>query len=245
MSDQYVWLTWASSFLLPWLLLLWRYPAHRRVMLWASVLTTPFGLTEPLFIPRYWNPPSLFGLAQRTGFDLESLIFCFAIGGVGSRLYDMLTRRSTRPLPTVELAARRHRYHRLLLCIPVIVFPLLYPLAWNPIYPAILAMLAGGVATVTCRPDLAANTGIGGTLFALYYVSFVLGLELSAPGYIGRVWNLRDLSGVLLARVPLEEILFGFAFGLYWSGLYEHLTWRRSPRAVKLRGAPARRRASQ
>ena len=73
-SDQYVWLTWASSFLLPWLLLLWRYPAHRRVMLWASVLTTPFGLTEPLFIPRYWNPPSLFGLAQRTGFDLESLI---------------------------------------------------------------------------------------------------------------------------------------------------------------------------
>lgn len=40
-------------------------PAHRRTMLWASLLTTPFGLTEPLFVSEYWNPPSLFELAQR------------------------------------------------------------------------------------------------------------------------------------------------------------------------------------
>lgn len=38
------------------------------------------GFTEPLFVPAYWNPPTLFDLAQRTGFDIESLIFTFAIG---------------------------------------------------------------------------------------------------------------------------------------------------------------------
>jgi hypothetical protein len=27
----------------------------------------------------YWAPPSLFSLAQKTGFDIESLIFSFAI----------------------------------------------------------------------------------------------------------------------------------------------------------------------
>jgi hypothetical protein len=48
----------------------------------------PFGLTEPLFVPRYWDPPSLFNLAATTGFDIESLIFCFAIGGIGAVLYD-------------------------------------------------------------------------------------------------------------------------------------------------------------
>jgi hypothetical protein len=26
----------------------------------------------------YWNPPSLFDLAHRTGFDVESFILCFA-----------------------------------------------------------------------------------------------------------------------------------------------------------------------
>lgn len=28
--------------------------------------------------------------------------------------------------------------------------------------------------------------------------------------------------------IPLAELLFGFAFGLYWTGVYEHFTWHRS-----------------
>ncbi len=83
--DAHVWLIWSSAFLVPWVALYLAYPRHRRVMVRASLLTMPFGLTEPLFVPEYWNPPSLFGLAQRTGFDVESLIFCFAIGGRSGR----------------------------------------------------------------------------------------------------------------------------------------------------------------
>lgn len=26
---------------------------------------------------------------------------------------------------------------------------------------------------------------------------------------------------------PTKELLFAFAFGAYWSGVYEHLTWKR------------------
>lgn len=50
--DQLVWFVWASMFLLPWLILFLALPRYRKVMLWASVLTTPFGLTEPLFVPK-------------------------------------------------------------------------------------------------------------------------------------------------------------------------------------------------
>lgn len=73
--DHYVWLVWSSAFLLPWLVAYLAFPRQRNAMLWASLFTMPLGLTEPLFVPRYWNPPSLFDLAQRTGFDIESLIF--------------------------------------------------------------------------------------------------------------------------------------------------------------------------
>jgi len=31
---------------------------------------------------------------------------------------------------------------------------------------------------------------------------------------------------------PLEELLFGFAFGMYWASVYEHLTWRTSVTGV-------------
>jgi len=225
--DQYVWFSWASAFLLPWIALYLVFPAHRRTMLWASLFTAPFGLTEPLFVPAYWNPPSLFDLARRTGFDVESLIFTFAIGGVAAVLYSTLTRRGTEPLPASEKRRPLHRHHYQALAAPFVAFPVLYLFPWNPIYPGIVAMLIGAVATIACRPDLKTKTWVGGLLFLGYYVVFLLGLEWSAPGYIERVWNLAALSGVLVLGMPLEELLFAFAFGLYWSGVYEHFTWKR------------------
>jgi hypothetical protein len=86
----------------------------------------------------------------------------------------------------------------------------------------------GGLATVACRPDLKWKTVLGGILFAAYYAAFMGLLEWSAPGYLERVWNLAALSGVMVVGIPLEELLFGFAFGSYWSGVYEHLTWQGS-----------------
>ena len=107
MSFRYVWAFWASAFLLPWLGLWLLAPASRAVMWRASLATMPFGLTEPLFVPAYWNPPSFFDLAQKTGFDLESLVFCFAIGGTGSVLYNVLTGLNPTDLPPLERG--RHR----------------------------------------------------------------------------------------------------------------------------------------
>lgn len=87
-------------------------------------------------------------------------------------------------------------------------------------------MAAGGIATMLCRPDLASKTLLGGVLFLGYYALFMTALVLFAPGYIDAVWNLPALTGVRFAGIPLEELLFGFVFGMYWSGVYEHITWR-------------------
>jgi hypothetical protein len=225
---QYIWLIWSSAFLLPWLLLYALFPNYRRVMLWSSVLTMPFGLTEPLFVPKYWNPPSLFDLAQTTGFDIESLIFCFAIGGVSAVMYNALTGRNLQPVSVEERRSRQHRYHYQLLFLPFAAFPALYFLPWNPIYPGIIAMVAGGMGAVWCRPDLKFKTLVGGALFLAYYTLFMLGLKWSTPGYIEQVWNLNALSGIVIYDIPLEELLFGFSIGLYWTGVYEHLTWQKS-----------------
>lgn len=227
---QYIWLTWASAFLAPWLVLFIAVPQHRRTMAWSSIGTAPFGLTEPLFVPEYWNPPSLFDLAHRTGFDIESLIFSFAIGGVGCVLYNAITGQDLVPVRRGERRHSHHRYHALALLAPAAAFPALYLAPWNPIYPAIVAMALGGVATVLCRPDLLSKTWVGALLFLGYYAVFMFGLRWSAPGYIDRIWNLDALSGFLIYGVPIEELLFAAAFGMYWAGIYEHLTWRRPVR---------------
>lgn len=225
---HYVWLIWSSAFLIPWTVLFIARPAFRREMFRVSLLTSLLGLTEPIFVPRYWNPPSLFDLAQHTGFDIESLIFCFAIGGIGAVAYNAILNRAIGDVSCAERYNGRHRWHRLAISAPFIAFPILYFMPWNPIYPGIAAMAIGGVANVLCRPDLLRNTLIGGMLFLLLYASFMLLLVIFAPGYIEAVWHLPALSGVLLGGIPLEELGFGFSFGLYWAGIYEHLTWRRS-----------------
>ena len=227
-GDKYVWLVWALVFLIPWGVLYAAFPGQRRIMLLSSLLTSLFGLTEPIFVPEYWNPPSLFDLAQRTGFDIESLIYAFAIGGIGTVLYHALTRQHLVPISAPERAQPRHRFHRAALLAPFVLFGPLYVLPWNPIYPAITCLVIGGVASVICRPDLKGKILISGTLFLGLYTVFMLGLLLLAPGYIEQVWNLSALSGGLIGTIPLEELLFGFAFGVYWGGVYEHFTWSKS-----------------
>ena len=228
MTYHYVWLVWSSAFLLPWVLLYALFPQHRVTMWWASVFMAAFGLTQPMFVPEYWNPPSLFELAQRTGFDIESIIFSFAIGGIAAVFYNIILHKRTEALSPAARHHWRHGWHRWSLATPFVTFPILYFLPWNPIYAGIAAMLLGAFAAVLCRPDLKSNTLLGGVLFLALYAIFLFGLKWSAPGYIEQVWNLKALSGIVIYGLPVEELMFGFSFGLVWTGIYEHFTWKRS-----------------
>jgi hypothetical protein len=67
---------------------------------------------------------------------------------------------------------------------------------------------------------------VGGLVFLALYVVFLLGLKSLWPGYIEAVWNLGDLIAWRPAGLPLEELLFASGFGMYWSSVYEHVTWR-------------------
>lgn len=225
--DSFIWLAWSITFLIPWIGLFVAFSEHRRAMLWASLFTTPFGLTEPLFVPEYWSPPSVFDLALRTGFDIESLVFCFGIGGVGAVLFQVVTGRKSVPLPERVRRDRRHRFHQLALVSPFLIFVPLYFLPWNPIYPGITAMVVGAAATWACRPDLGKASLATSVLFLCYYAVFLAGLEVASPGYIERVWNLEALSGLSIIGFPLEELIFAAAFGAYWAGVYGHFTWHR------------------
>lgn len=234
MPEKLIWFVWSLGLVLVWLLVyLFNKPARKR-MLWASLLTMPFGLTEPLFVPEYWNPPSLFDLAARTGFDLESLIFCFGIGGLGIVLYDVIFKVRHEAMSPDEKHHHRHKYHRWTLILPLLVFPVLYfATDWNPIYSATITMFIAGIAALWCRPDLKKKIWVSGVLFTVFYFLYFFLLELFSPGYVERVWNLSAISGINLLNVPLEELVFAFTFGMLWSSYYEHLNWYKLTTARK------------
>lgn len=226
----YTWLTWTLLLLGIWLVifLLLGDRKRRREMLVVSFWTSLLGLTEPLFVPAYWNPPSLFNLAQTTGFDIESLLFAFGVGGGAFALYDLIFRRRTVNMPPAEHHRSRHRFHFWAIAsAPIIFGVLVFATNLNPIYDAVVAMFAGGVAALYCRPDLAQKMFASATIFLLFYFFFFLTLIIAYPGYVETVWNLKVLSGTLILGVPLEELLFAASFGFLWSGIYEHFTWEK------------------
>jgi len=218
------WLVFASGWLGVWLIIFLLKPSLRREMFWVSLFTMPIGLTEPLFVPEYWNPPSLFDLAAKTGFDIESLIFMFAIGGIGAVLYESIANVSHRKISKRQTAAKKFRWHFISIIIPALIWFLLVLFTnLNPIYPAALAFFIGAVMTMFCRPDLTRFIWLSGGVAAIIYFIYFICFNLFYPGFVSDVWNLSALSGILIFGIPLEELLVAYVFAMMWCSIYEHI----------------------
>ncbi|MBI5401408.1 hypothetical protein HZB05_01095 [Candidatus Wolfebacteria bacterium] len=228
---QYAWLIWSLLLLVIWGAVYFslKNKESKREMLVVSLWTSLLGLTEPLFVPEYWSPPSLFNLALRTGFDIESLLFSFGIGGIAVVVYELIFKTKHKKIHSHERHSPRHHYHLLtLLSAPVIFFLLLVATSINPIYIAVISMAGGGLFSWYCRPDLKKKMQTSAVIFLGIYFVYFLTLIALYPGYVEKVWNLRVISGILILGIPMEELLFAISFGFFWSSVYEHITWRKT-----------------
>lgn len=223
---QYAYLIFSLFLLGIWFILYFFKTTFRREMFLVSLATSFLGLTEPFFVPEYWSPPTLFNLALRTGFDLESLIFCFAVGGIVAVIYEAIFKVRHMAMSVSERQHFRHRFHFwVIISAPLVFFILFFTTNFNPIYSAALGLVVAFFATWYCRPDLVKKMLVSGLLFSVIYFFTFLLLNLTFPGYTEAVWNLKAVSGILLVGVPLEELIWAFTFGLYWSSIYEHFGW--------------------
>ena len=227
---QYAWLIWSLLLVGIWLVIYFLLDTKdkKREMLIVSLWTSLLGFTEPLFVPEYWSPPSLFDLALKTGFDIESLIFSFAIGGIAVVLYERIFRTAHKKMSLMDQRASRHRYHLwAILSAPIIFVILALTTPLNPIYISAIALLLGGLFTWYCRPDLKTKMTVSAFLFLGKYFFYFLTLIVMYPGYVEQVWNLKVISGIFIFGVPFEELMFAFSFGFFWSSTYEHFMWRK------------------
>lgn len=229
-EPQFAWLIWSMILIIVWAVIyvFLKNRESRKEMLVVSLWTSLLGFTEPFFVPEYWNPPSLFDLAHRTGFDIESFIFSFAIGGIAVVVYERIFGTVHTKMTEHERHLPHHRYHLFsILSSPFIFFALFFTTSLNPIYSAIIAMFVGGILSWYCRPDLKIKMLASALIFLGIYFFYFLTLTTLYPGYVEQVWKLKDISGILVLGIPLEELLFALSFGFIWSSIYEHITWRK------------------
>lgn len=216
--QQYAWFIWSSIALIFWILIYFSVNREKKKeMLVFSLLISLFGLTQPLWVPEYWRPLSIIKLPFK--FDIESIIFSFGTGGITVAVYSWA-------FPSIARPIIRNKYLLLSLFLgPVVFIIFLFAVRINHIYSAIIAMTVGGLFSYFLRPELRRRMLVSATFTTVIYFGYFLLLVLIFPGYIEKVWNLKNISGVLITGVPLEELIFAASLGFIWPSIYEYARW--------------------
>ena len=223
---------------------------------WASLTCGLLGFTEPLFVPEYWDPPSVLKVGR---WDLESFVFCFAVGGVAAVVTELAPVKSFLVLMDayVEKAIRS-----ILSAISKLSGGILHssmldrPMTSRLIPPEqtrienMLLMtffLAALGATAQLGLNIIYDAAIvcvatavmvawrrpslrwqilGGGISFLLIYAVVLVIMDYTYPDFYDHWNLQALSGLWILGAPAEEYLFAFTFGVLWAPFYE--AWKES-----------------
>ncbi len=197
----------------------------RKKILWSSLIALPFGLGELYFIPNYWNPQTLFDLGAIFHIDLEAFALMFFLGGLAAAVYEGVMKRR---IPVLQKFCHPSCWCWFSLVVTLASFLILVKLFpnLNIIWPSVIAAASGGIFAMIVYPKLRVHVLLGGVLFALFYFISLALMNLLSPGWITSTWNFAALSKITIIGVPIEEITFGFAFGMLWSPLYEEVCSR-------------------
>ena len=195
----------------------------RKKIFFSSMLAMPLGISEMLFIPDYWIPRFQTISISKELF-LESFPFCFFFGGVTSVIYQFFFRKKlfkTREVnPFISLIA------------PILFSTYFLKIfAMNVIYYACLSMLTSACATLFLlngiRKDVLSSAFMNTVVYFIFFLVFWhVFPELPAS------YQLKNLIGIQILGVPVEEICWAFSFSLYWTPLYEVWSnYLKSPRS--------------
>lgn len=220
---QFAYLFWAFYFGFFWLLFYLLKPSVRREMLILSVVTGVLGPLGAFFYTQdYWQPSTLFG----SQIGIEDALVGFFYGGVAASLYEIFffnqPNRSHKP-GSIPLSLMAVVGGAFLMYLGVFVFHI------NSLYVSLAVLFIPGIAMTFYRPRLWKHAFVTGILFTAFsFIYFQVFIALF-PGIIESWWRLSHISGSLIAGVPLEEILFAFAWG-FAVGPASELAARLKPR---------------
>lgn len=217
---MYEYLIGSLSLLFIWIIFYLKRKDLRKQMLWASFVVMLFALMEPLYVPAWWKPPTLFDLANKTGFDIESFIFSFAIGGLIAAIYYHIFRLRSEKIETKKGVRIDALFFALTLFAGFLLFTEIHPSQSSS-----LSMFLGGIIILIKRRDLLKKVLFTSSFFT---VSYLLGFKIfiiTFPEFTDKYYSLSNLTGILISGVPFEEFLFSFSVSFLWSGMYEYANW--------------------
>lgn len=204
---DFAYLAYGATFLVPWIAVWIARRDLRTELLVTSLVTAPLGpLFESWYHVDYWRPSVL----GPWPVGIEDLLFGFGVGGVGAVAYEVLTGRGR----VQAYPWRNPLFFAAVFALGLAAHALLVPRV-NSIYVSMAIFMVAAAVMVALRRDLAIVSVISGFVVAcVMIVNYQVVLALH-PTLFQDFWLLDHLSGRFILRVPIEEPLWGFCWGLF------------------------------
>lgn len=217
MPHSYSYFLGDCIFFIIWLILFLKRKDLRKKILTMSVLVAPLGpLSEFFYLRDYWHPELLFG--ARIG--IEDILFAFFVGGISSVIYEeIFGKRFTRR----HLPGHRKTMFSLAIfglfwmVLGVVVF------GYNSIYVSTLGFILIALVMLAFRHDLIKTALFSGFLMGCLMFVFYLSFLSIFPEAVKQWWLIKNISGILVLGIPLEELMWGFGWGMIAGPAYEFI----------------------
>ncbi len=211
----YVYLIGTGVYALVWILFFLIRKDLRRKMIFTSLFAAPLGISEILFIPDYWIPQFQTIPIFKELF-LESILFCFFLGGVVSIIYQVSFKE--------KLFETKEINPYLTLIAPILFLTYFFKIFnIHLMHYVFISMFIGSAFVLLYMKENSKKIIYSAIMNTLLYSIFYFVLWYSFPE-LPASYQFQNLSGILLGGIPIEEFLWIFSFALYWTPIYE--IWR-------------------
>ncbi len=215
---HYAYLVGTGIFWVAWIVCFVLGKPYRNQIRWGTLIAAPMALTSLLFVPQYWTPASLFNLDQRIRVGIEDFLWAAAVGGIACIIGEVVVKDKL-----AALRKSRHKRHYAPFVFIVVLFGALEFWRNNTMDNTIISFAAGAIVLAYLRPNLIPLMVTSTISFTvLYFVLFLAVLALY-PEFVTRFYNLPNLLGIYIRKVPIEELLFAATGGAIWSVAYEYV----------------------
>jgi hypothetical protein len=201
-----------------WMVLFGLFPKERKVIFWSSLACGPAGpISEYWHRADYWHPDLILmiNIGEWT-FGLEDYFFAFAFGGICTGIFELLM-KSFLQAEDIRFDLRGFVKLSCVVMVSLTMMGALFRLFHlNSLYAISISFLLVTGSIFYRRPGFLFPGLITALLMMgfmwLFYWGFFLRLY---PDVIRKYWLSNALSGITLARVPIEELIWAGSAALF------------------------------
>jgi len=203
-----------------WLYLFYRRKDLRKHQLIVSILSAPLApISQAIwFHSDYWRPQYIFEfISGSTPLGLEEALFSFFVGGIGSVIYETFFHKNYR----AGNGKHRHILTFTILGSALLLFLLLKGFNINTVWASIIALITMSGTIIYFDKLLKKDVIFSGLLMLLVGVFVYLIWLQIFPDIVELFWVQEGLSGINFLGIPIEELVWFFAWGTFSGVIYE------------------------